>query len=164
LLLAGVLLLGGCNEVLGPSFEERLTGTWQCTPVKTTPGKSMTYTLTYTPDGKITGEMVFTEKAGDATAALRGNLDGTWTYDGKVLGHKMTESFKDLTVNGKLVPREEVNPALIAGFRTEDSYNDPVDLVKEELVWYSDPERKQVDARCTKGKAKPTDDAKPKDK
>ncbi|MEM6476758.1 MAG: hypothetical protein AAF687_11380 [Pseudomonadota bacterium] len=146
-ILATVIALGACS---GPSFDDQLAGTWDCKPEAPNPDTTMDYTLTYNRDGEITGEMVFEQENEEAKSTLRGTLAGTWSYDGKKLDHKMTETFKDLTVNGELVPREEVNPEIIANFRSEDSYDDPVDLKDGKLIWYNDPERTQIGVECTK--------------
>ena len=134
----------------GPSFDDQLAGTWDCKPEIAASDATMEYTLTYDRNGEVTGEMVFTQDNEEAKSVLRGSLAGTWSYDGKKLDHKMAETFKDLTVDGELVPREEVNPEVIAGFRSEDSYDDPVDLKEGKLIWYNDAERTQIGAQCTK--------------
>ena len=142
------LALAGC----GPSFEDKIAGTWECIPADQQANVSVTLTMTYDKSGTVKGGMFLKDSSQGQPVELRGTLDGTWSYDGTTLGHTMTEAFQELKVNGKVIPDAEVPPEVKANFRGEDSYDDPVDLVDDKLVWLDDPERKVVAARCSKTK------------
>ena len=146
ILLIGATALTGC----GPGFEDKLAGTWDCGTEVEAPNSKFTVQLNYKENGEIDGTMVYEETQGEDTMSVRGGLDGTWDYDGETLIHKMAEEFEELKVNGEVIPRAEVDPALIEGFRGEDSYENPVDLVEEELLWYKDDTRAEVELRCKK--------------
>ncbi|WP_143738105.1 hypothetical protein [Erythrobacter donghaensis] len=140
------LALTGC----GPSFEDKIVGTWECIPADQPEKVSVVLTMIYGKDGSVKGGMAVNDTSGPQALELRGKLDGTWTYDGTTLGHTMTESFESLAVDGKTLPDAEVPPEVKANFRSQDSYDDPVDLVEDQLVWYEGEERKTVAARCSK--------------
>ncbi|MEP0192016.1 MAG: hypothetical protein ABJP70_00105 [Erythrobacter sp.] len=146
ILLAGSAALTGC----GAGFEDKLAGTWDCGTEQEAPNSKFTVQLSYKASGEIDGTMVYEETQGEDTMSVRGGLDGTWDYDGETLTHKMTEEFEELKVNDEVIPREQVDPALIEGFRGEDSYENPVDLVESELLWYKDDTRGEVELRCKK--------------
>ena len=108
----------------------------------------MTHTLTYARDGKITGSLRVVEKAKDTSAVLRGTISGTWKYDGKSVIHTTAEEFQDLKIGEKLVPKDEVNPLVLAGFRPENTYDVIIDIVGDDLTWFEDPEKAKAVAKC----------------
>ncbi len=146
ILLAGTAALTGC----GASFEDELAGTWDCATEQEVENSKFTVQLNYKASGEIDGSMVYEETQGEDTMSVRGGLDGTWNYDGETLTHNMAEEFAELKVNGEVIPREQVDPELIEGFRGEDSYENPVDLVENELLWYEGADREVVELRCKK--------------
>lgn len=145
-LLAGAAALTSC----GPGFEDKLAGTWDCATEQETPNSNFSVQLNYKANGEIDGTMVYEETQGEDTMSVRGGLDGSWDYDGETLSHKMAEEFEELKVNDEVIPRDQVDQALIDGFRGEDSYENPVDLVESELLWYKDESREEVELRCKK--------------
>ena len=138
--------LAGC----GPTFEDKLAGTWDCKPEQTVPNVDVSFVLNYKESGDIDGSMTVEESVEGETMLLRGSLNGSWTYDGETLGHRLGETFEEMSVNGEALPRDQVPPEVIANFRPEDDYEDPVDLVEDELIWYDNPERTEVGLRCSK--------------
>lgn len=138
--------MGACN----PSFEEELAGTWECTPASQAADAAlaMTQTLTYGNDGELSGAIRVVEKTENTTATMRGKVSGTWKYNGNSVVHTTTEEFEELRIGDDIVPREEVNPMLLAGFRPENTYDVTVDLKGDDLTWFEDAEKTKAIANC----------------
>lgn len=139
-------MLSACS----PSFEDTLVGTWECTPAGQKPDAAlkMTQTLNYKATGQLGGTITVEEKTADKTAILRGKVSGSWKYNGKSVIHTITEEFEELKVGDKIVPKEEVNPMVLAGFRPENSYDVTVDLNDDALIWFEDADKTKPLANC----------------
>ena len=140
------LMLGACS----PSFEETLAGTWQCQPSgqEADAPMQMTHVLTYTRDGKVNGSIRVVEQAEDKTAVLRGKVSGTWKYDGESVIHTTAEEFQDLKIGEKLVPKDQVSPMVLAGFRPENTYDVLIDIKGDDLTWFEDEAKAKPVAKC----------------
>lgn len=147
-IVGGCLALGACS----PSFEDKLVGTWECTPAaqKADAPLKMTQTLTYGAKGDINGSILVEEKSEHADAVMRGKVTGSWKYNGSSVVHTTTEEFEELKVGDKVVPRDEVSPMLLSGFRPESTYDVTVDLQDNSLTWFEDVEKKKPIANCTR--------------
>lgn len=147
-LVMGCLALGACSQ----TFEDQLVGTWECQPADQKPDAAlkMTQTLTYGEAGEITGAIKVEEKTETNLAVLRGKVSGKWEYNGKSVIHTISEEFEELKVGDKVVPREEVSPMVLAGFRPENSYDVTVDLNGDKLTWFEDAKKSKALATCSR--------------